>query len=256
MKHPYTKFKIALVAIVCPLLLILYSCSGNKKVIQQATAEDYYQTAKQQIARGDYEDAKLSLQEARKRYRTGDLDAKMMAALGDVHYQMKEYDEAIEIYREFIRLHPRHSLAPKIQYQIGMSCFQKVRPKDRDPLPAREAIEEFNKVQQYYPRSPEARYAEERVNVCRTTLAERELFVAKFYLKKKNYRGAISRLEGLLNDYSDIGLQEEALYYLGEAHRRLEDDEKAQEYFLLLLERFPGSRFNDDVRDFLEEREG
>jgi len=198
----------------------------------------------------------LNLQEARKRYRTGDLDARLMAALGDVHYQLKEYDEAIEIYREFIRLHPRNSLAPKVQFQIGMSCFQKVRPKDRDPLPALEAIEEFNKVQQYYPRSPEARHAEERVNVCRSTLAERELFVARFYFKKKNYRGAISRLESLLGDYADVGFEEEALYYLGESHRRLDDDEKAQEYFLLLLERFPSSRFNDDVRDFLEEREG
>jgi outer membrane protein assembly factor BamD len=250
------KYRLLLAAFLMPLVVSLFSCASSKKEIPLMSSQDYYGEAENLMARGKYKDAKVMLEEARNRYRTGDLDAKLLIALGDAHYYLEEYEESIEVYREFIRLHPRHPMASEVQYQIGMSCYQMIRPKDRDPEPAAQAVDEFTKVIENYPRSPQARKAGERITTCRNALAEKEIFVARFYMKKKNYRGAINRLETLLVEYEDLGFEEETLYLIGEAYRRMEEDDKAQDYFMLLLERYPASRYNEDVRDYLEERRG
>ncbi len=249
------KKKLVLAAMVMSVFMIM-SCSARQKQVRQLTSEDYYEQAQQNIAKGKYKEARENLEEARNVFRSGDLNAKLLSSLGNVHYRLKEYQEAIEVYQEFLKLHPRNALASQVQYQIGMSYFQMVEPKDRDPEPAYLALSAFLKVVENYPRSSLARQASQRIESCQNVLAERELFVGKFYFKKKNYLGAIGRFETVIQHHSNTSFEEDALYYLGEAYKRLEDEERAREYFLLLLDRYPGSKYYENVRSFLDKRSG
>lgn len=238
------------------LAVLLSACAGGKNTKKVMTSEDYFQKAARQFELKKYEEARSSIEEARRRFRSGDLDARLLAMLGDIDYQMKEYNDAITAYGEFLSLHPRNPDAARIRYRIGMSYFNMIKSRDRDPAPAYQALENFNRLVADHPRSLEAKEAVRKIAETRRALAEGELFVAKFYLKKKCYEGAIGRFETVIEDYPDTGLEAEALYYLGEAYIRMEDEENAHKYFNILLERYPSSGYANEARDFLAERRG
>lgn len=238
------------------LLAFSAACSSSRGQVRTMTGEDYFKQAEGQMAARKYEEAKQSLEQARRLFRSGDEDARLLAMLGDANFALKEYQEALAAYEEFLKLHPRNPLAPRVQYQIGLSHYNMIRPKDRNPRPAYDALEAFTRAKENYPRSPEAREAEAKIEATRSCLGASELFVGQFYFRKGNYRGAIGRFETILKDYPGCGLEEEALYYLGESHRLLKEAGKAQEYYRLLLDRYPSGRYSKQVRNLLEERRG
>jgi outer membrane protein assembly factor BamD len=72
-------------------------------------------------------------------------------------------------------------------------------------------------------------------------LAAHELYVARFYLKRKAYRGVISRLKGLLTSYPGADVAPQALLLLGQVYLRTEELEAARQTFSEIVQRFPGS---------------
>ncbi len=228
----------------------LAGCAG-KGPARQMTSEDFFIKAQELMAKKKYIQAKENLEEARRRFRSGDTDAKLLALLGDVHYRLEEYAEAIGVYEEFLKLHPRNHLAARVQYQVGMAHFKMIRTKDRTPEPALRALEAFQRVMENFPKSPEAKEAAVKAAAARRALAEAELFVARFYFRRGNWPGAIGRCEKVVREYADTGLEEEALYYLGESCLRQGDAERAQECFRQLLDRYPAGKYAGEIKSQL-----
>ena len=95
-------------------------------------------------------------------------------------------------------------------YQLALSNYKLKGGKDRDPTFAREAVKWFTLFKDKYPNSELVPDAEERIVRCRNILAEREIFIGKFYLKKKNYKAAEARFNLVLQDFPDSKYTEEA----------------------------------------------
>ena len=76
---------------------------------------------------------------------------------------------------------------------------------------------------------------------CRRQLAQRELYVGKFYFNRGAYNAAIKRFETILKEYPGSEYDDQALYYLGESLWELEQKGAARAAFERLLSQFPDS---------------
>jgi len=135
--------------------------------------------------------------------------------IADSYYELKDYEEAISAYEEFVNLHPRNDATSYVIYQIGLCYFEQIDTVDRDQTTAQKALYVFKKLIKQFPEDVYANRAGVKLKKCLKSLAGHELYVGLFYYKSKRYKAALSRFETVLSDYPDVGLHHhKALQYL------------------------------------------
>ena len=134
------------------------------------------------------------------------------------YYLMGRYAEATAAFSDFERMHPTSPQVPVVTYYLGMSYLKQMRPKDRDQGPSDKARGYFAAVMDRYPGSPWAERAKLRLRECDEALAAHELYVANFYLRRKNLPAAEARFSRLLRYYPDTDSAAEGLFLLGYAY--------------------------------------
>lgn len=173
-------------------------------------------------------------------------DAQLMIA--DVSYAKENYEDAGSYYTSFVALHPSHPRAAYAQFQKAMSHFKDVLSLDRDQTATRKALFAFEDLLAAYPDSPYSPRAKELVSFLKNRLAEKEFYIARFYFKNKNYKGALGRLRDILSRYPDAGINDKALFYIGESYRKLGEAALAEETFTMLITNYPASPFALDAK--------
>jgi outer membrane protein assembly factor BamD len=173
--------------------------------------------------------------------------------VADCYFFKKEYTEAIGLYEEFKKFHPFHGEIPYVIFQIGLSYFKQMKSIDRDQGATRKALSNFELLIANYPPSVFTEKSREKVKICRERLAENELYIAKFHYKKKKYQGAKARLEAMVEIYPEVDTLDEALFYLGKSHLKLEEMDVAARVFTDLVHRYPDSKFSDKAKGELRE---
>lgn len=87
--------------------------------------------------------------------------------------------------------------------------------------------------------------------------AKHNLEVAKWYLtKRKAYQGARDRLNEIVDTYPDFSRMDEVIFLLGEAYLKLDDKDKASEFYNKLLKDYPASEMVKKARVRLDELKG
>ena len=114
---------------------------------------------------------------------------------------------------------------------------------DRDQSFARQALAQFQIVVKTMPDSTYAEDAGAKAAICRRRLAEKEMYVGNFYFARAEYGAAVNRFNAVLKEYPGIGLDDEALYYKGEALWRLEQRQASAEAFERIVREFPESSY-------------
>jgi len=134
--------------------------------------------------------------------------------IADSHYQLKQYDEAVIAYQEFESLHPLNEAIPYVVYQIGLCYYEQITTVDRDQSATKKAMTTFERLQKQFPDHQYSKRAGEHIHTCLKSLAGHELYVGKYYFKKKNYEAALNRFKNIINEFPDVGIHKEALDYL------------------------------------------
>lgn len=134
--------------------------------------------------------------------------------IADSHYQLKQYDEAVVAYQEFESLHPMNEAIPYVVYQIGRCYYEQITTVDRDQSAAKKALATFERLQKQFPDHQYSRRAGEHIHTCLKSLAGHELYVGKYYFRKKNYKAAMNRFKTVIQDFPDVGIHKKALDYL------------------------------------------
>ncbi len=180
--------------------------------------------------------------------------------IADSLYYGGDYEKAYSRYSDFVNLHPTHPKAPYALFQKGMSAFNRMDTIDRDQESTRKALMAFEEVVSSYPTTIYAERARELIPVCRKRLAENELYIGRFYLKKGHYRGAIGRFSKIVEEYPDSGISDMALFYMGRAYLKMGDRKRAIETLKELVSSFPQSRYSREgermIEAMEEERDG
>ena len=212
------------------------------------SADEWYELGQRELARGKYTRAEEAFSKFLEQHPQDRRRPEAMMGLADTMYADKRYEEAKFQYRRFLELYPANADAAKAQFRSAMCSFQRMKTIDRDQSVTHEALQEFQRLIQSYPRSPFVEEAQEKLAACRERLAAYELYVGRYYFKQDAYPAAISRFEGLLKLYPEVSFADEVLFLLG---RSLEQSENAQEAAMVfdeLVTRFPQSRYANQAR--------
>ena len=213
-------------------LLLAVSC-GGKQAIYEGTAEQLNNEILEELNRKggfpwifggtNYDKVFEILKEIQIRYPYTKYAALAELRSGDVYFKKKEYTLAAEEYENFITNHPGHEELDYAMYRLGLSYYKMKAGKDKNHSKPLNAIKWFTLLQKTYPGSPYAKQVPEKVEESRKLLAERELYIGKFYQKKKNYKAAAQRYKNILENYSDTEYAEKAKKLLLEAERKLSE---------------------------------
>lgn len=125
-------------------------------------------------------------------------------ALGDAYFKAANYSAAVNSYREFVEMNPRHELIPYALFRTGLANYSKFKTVDRPQTHMVDALEYFYRVIESYPDSEYAEHSRYYVIQSRTKIAEHELFVADFYWRAQRYGSAWQRYSYVVDNFQDL----------------------------------------------------
>jgi len=155
-------------------------------------------------------------------------------AIADMAYERDDWSQAATLYQDFVKSHPSHPKADYAAFRAGMAYFND-RPSDvlllppgyeKDQAPVRQALEALNRFVSGYPKSEYVPKAREMIHDCRELLARHERYVAEFYWKRQQWRGAAGRYMTLADTYGDLQggkVQADSLWRAAQAYRNAND---------------------------------
>jgi len=203
--------------IVWPLwgicFLLLGGCSATEK---RLSAKEYYAGAGEAFSQEDFLTAADQYQDLLDQYPLNPYAEEAQLKIGYSRYLDKKYTEALAAFSDFERMYPTSSHLPFVQYYRGMAYLDQMRSFDRDQSVTEKADDFFRLVSDHHGESSFAPLAEEKSRVCRESIAQRELYVADFHLKKKSQLAAKARLRGLVEEYPETDAAAAALARLQE----------------------------------------
>jgi outer membrane protein assembly factor BamD len=234
-----------LIGVILIVALLMIGCAGKKKI--QSAPQDpavLYTEGMVLFNTGKYKAAIEIFTRLKDYFPSDELYApKADIRIADCCFFRKEYPEAITRFMEFKKQRPFHPDIPYVEYQVGLCHYRQVLSKDRDQKATVKALTAFQNVVANYPDTIFAQKAQEKIIFCRRRLAENELYIARFYLRKGKYTAAEKRASAALMKYPASGVDDKALYYLALALHKQEKDAAALTPLTLLVGNYPQSEF-------------
>ena len=242
-----------LLAVFVAFALLAGCASVDKNARIKRDPKDIYDTAMKAYVERSYDKAEETFKLLTEEYPLNPFAIEAQLMLADVCFAQERYPEAASYYTNFVALHPTHQRASYALFQKGMSLFKDVLSYDRDQTSTKKALFAFEDTAVLYPESIYREKGEELIVFLKERLARREMGIARFYFKSKNYEGALSRFRDILEQYPEAGMTDETLYYIGETYKRLGEEQLSREAFMTLIADFPDSPFVKSARSRLKE---
>ncbi len=190
-------------------LVFLAGCWGAQ-TRKDLPPEVLYQQALEQVEDGAYEPAQKTLDFLRDQYPFSKFAVEAELLEADMLFDQEKYEEAAAAYRAFEELHPTHSKLGYAVFRRGLSYEELSLPPDRDQTGTHNAIEAYQKLLYLRPEGEHAAEARERMEKLRQRLAEHELYVARYYKRRKMYDAARGRVAYLVRNFPDTPARQEA----------------------------------------------
>ncbi len=127
-------------------------------------------------------------------------------------------------------------------FNRGKSLKDRLLPKDqaqRDPGAAQQAFDDFNVLVRKFPESEYRADAEQRMRYLRSNLAQNEVNVATYYMRRGAFVSAVNRARYVIENYQRTSSVPDALLILAKAYRVLEMDDLANDAIRVLESNYP-----------------
>lgn len=208
-----------------------------------------YELGRKALDDGRHLDAIKYFEHIRAKYPYSSQSSLAALAIGDTHFEREKYAEAVDAYRNFVKFHPSHELVDYAQFRVGLSHYKDMPsdfilfppPTQKDQAPVRRALASMEEFLRLHPKSQYAKEAQEKRDELRRRMADHELYVSDFYLKRGHHRAAVFRLEYLLQNFPGLGYESDALMQIARSYVALDEKEKAKAALQKLLKDHPDS---------------
>jgi outer membrane protein assembly factor BamD len=174
----------------------------------------------------NYLDAIDTFEKLKDRYPYSDQALLAQIKVADAKFYDKKYPEACQSYREFEKLHPTNKAVPYCIFREGLCYYRQRSTIDRDQSYTHNAIREFIRLKQKFPKSNFIPKADKYLARCRRDLAEHEFYVGNFYFTTEHYKAALDRYQGLIQDYPEFAKNGEARQRIKECRKELASKDK------------------------------
>jgi len=182
--------------------------------------------------------------------------------LADTYYAQEKYLEAIDAYKLFIKFHPTHDevtggyvsyrICEGYMKQIPSDWFLVPPSHEKDQGATKDAMRELQAFLTTFKQSKHLPQVKALYRRCIRRLADHELYVARFYLDQDKPKATILRLETLLKQYPDAGVDPEVMLLLGQTYMKLDKKEQARTTFAGLIKKYPNDSHSAKAKLYLE----
>jgi len=213
------------------------------------TAEQLYRTARDRMDSGYYDGAIQFYEVLQARFPFGTYAQQAQLELAYSYYKTEQPEAAIAAANRFIKLYPTHPHMDYAYYLKGLANFNQGKgltqrylptdPSQRDPGAALRSFEDFAELIRRFPQSRYVEDAQQRMLYLRNVLAQHEVNVAHYYMRRGAYVAAANRARYVVENYQQAPAMPEALTLLAQAYRVLEMDDLADDAIRVLELNYP-----------------
>ena len=212
-----------------------------------------YEVAEERIRDRDYDAAIRYFEIIESRYPHSKYATQSQIETAYAYYKKQDPTAALAAADRFIKLHPNNPNVDYAYYLKGLATFNErgiidritqQDISDRDPKALRDSFNAFKDLVTRFPNSKYTKDAQQRMTYLVDSLAENELFVARYYMKRSAWLAAANRCKYVLEKYPDSSSQEQALVIMISAYDLMGLEDYKQDALRVLKTNFPESRFN------------
>ncbi|NNE36740.1 MAG: outer membrane protein assembly factor BamD [Gammaproteobacteria bacterium] len=234
------------------LIVSLSGCALFDKDEDEAnswTLERLYSEAKRSMQRQNYNRAIELYEFLETRYPFGVYGQQALLDLAYVYYKIGNEEQALSTTDRFIRLYPQNPHVDYAFYLQGLINFNKNKSlsdrfvrtdaSQRDVSSAYASFQNFSELLERFPASRYSQDAIKRMVFLRNVLAQNEIHVASYYLRRRAFIAAINRARYVIENYSKTPSVPDALVILAKAYRLIELDDLANDTLRILKMNHP-----------------
>ena len=223
------------------LVVSLTSCNSKQEkisILETGNLEiqmiDAYKEAYKELEKGDVIYAAKKFNEAELLYPQSEWAPKSVLLAAYSFYSQNYYDEALSELDRFFKKYPKHPNTDYAHFLYAMCYYENIVDEKKDLEPLLISKKRFELIIQNYPSTDFAQDAKFKIDLINDILASKEIYLGKYYLKKKKWSAAINRFKNILEFYSTTIYIEEALHRLVETNYKIGLTEEAEKYANLL----------------------
>lgn len=220
--------------LVVVVLFALIGCAGQPtkgQPEQNQQGATLYHEARELIEAGDYTSAVKRLEDMQAQYPFGPYSEQAQLDIIYAYYKANDTESTVAAADRFIRFNPRHARVDYAAYMKGVAqqeqgqgFLQSLLGMDRakrDPEPLRQAFYSFRTLLETHPESRYADSARQHMRQLRNLLAQHELQITDYYVRRGAWVAAINRARGVVLSYSGTPAVAEALQVLLQGYQHI-----------------------------------
>jgi|TARA_B110000037_G_scaffold75250_1_gene90219 outer membrane protein assembly factor BamD len=260
-----SKYKIIL---IITSLFFVWSCADKTEKISKIVEVDMemqmsnaYREGYMELQRGDIFLAAKKFNEAELLFPQSPWAAKSAIMAAYAYYSQDYYSDAIFELERYLATYPKDKYKVYAHFLLGMSFYELIVDEKKDLKSIVDAKEQFEFIIKEYPATEFAMDAKFKIDLINEILAAKEMYIARYYLKKTNWIPALNRFKTVVNEYNTTIYTEEALHRLVEINYRLGLIKESEKYAQTLGYNYQSSEwykntykvFNKNYRDGIKE---
>jgi len=221
----------ALVLLIVLSCVLAAGCHANRRKMKEPTPQVLYDQAHKRLLSYDYKAAIKLYESLVARYPFSDQARQARIDLIYVYYKNNEADSATDAADTFVRENPTHPRVDYAWYIKGLVYFER-QPNIMErifhadltknpPTDARKSFDAFKTVVEQYPKSAYAHDARERMVFLRDRLADYDVHIAEYYMRRGAYIGAAQRANDCIEQFDGAPAVRRALQVMMQAYDKL-----------------------------------
>ncbi|HEX5056812.1 MAG TPA: outer membrane protein assembly factor BamD [Gammaproteobacteria bacterium] len=250
-----TRISLKFALSVLLLALALGGCGEKDPDVLTANddAKNLYKRAHASLENSRFEVAIQYFHILESRYPFSPYALQAQLELAYAYYRHNKPEETIAEADRFIRFNPTHEnvdyayyIKAMANYQQHISIFERWVPRDAADFNQKPLFDSFNDFMQLIRKFPNSRYAADsrlRMIYLKHKLAEHEIHVARYYVRRGAWVAAVNRCNYILQYFYDTAFNEEALEIMARSYRELNLVEPERNTLKVLRLNFPGNEY-------------
>ena len=212
-----------------------------------------YKEALEAFDKKDYFLASKKFDEAELNFSNTELAAKSSIMSSYSLYGINFYKESEENLKRYLEIYPADKNKIYANYLLAVIYYEQIQDEKKDLKPLIKAKKQINLFIEKYPNSEYATDLKFKKDLIQNQLADKELYIAKYYIDVKKWVPAINRLKKILNKYETTVFIEEALHRLVEINYHLGLEDEAKKYAGILGYNYNSSEWYEQSYKILNE---
>ncbi len=241
------------------LTLLLAACWGRKDRDLVSGADQLYERAHKSLNSGNYGNAIQYYENLEARYPFSNQAKQAQLDLIYAYFRNGEPESTIDAAEQFERENPTHARVDYAIYMRGLTQFtgqhgkirrwMRVDLSKRPPVEAMDAFAAFSELVYRFPNSRYAPDARQRMIFLRNRLADHEVHVARYYMKRSAYAAALNRATHCMQLFDGAPAVADCLLIMLEAYRKLGMWDLAEDTEKVLLQNYPDATIPKPKKD-------